>query len=74
MLRADEGSSAQRLAALAADLRNKDGFRAMYKLVDAGPDAIPILLSKLGDNSLSDERIEVCLREIARTKEGARSE
>lgn len=74
LLHADEGTSAQRLAALAADLRNPDGFRAMYKLVDAGPDAIPILLSKLGDNSLSDERIEVCLREIARTKEGARSE
>src|SRR5581483_6105859 len=71
---ADEGTSAQRLAALATELKNPDGFRAVYKLVDAGAPAIPILLSKLGDGALPDERIELCLREIARTKEGAQSE
>lgn len=73
-LRADEGMSAQRLAALASELRNPDGFRAVYKLVDAGPDAVPILVSKLGSGPLADERIELCLRELARTKEGARAE
>jgi HEAT repeat protein len=74
LARADDAATAQRLAALASQLKSPDGFRAVYKLVDAGPPAIPILLSKLGDGSLSDERIELCLRELARTKEGARSE
>jgi HEAT repeat protein len=73
-LRADEGTSAQRLAALASELKNPDGFRAVYKLVDSGPGAVPILVSKLGSSPLSDERIELCLRELARTKEGARAE
>ncbi|HZV02245.1 MAG TPA: HEAT repeat domain-containing protein [Planctomycetota bacterium] len=74
LARGDEGANAQRLAALVDELKNPDGFRAAYKLVDAGADAVPLLLSKLGANALSDERIELCLREIARTRDGARQE
>src|SRR2546421_1411062 len=70
----DERPSPKKLAALAAELGKPDGFRAVYRLVDAGPDAVPALVSKLGASSLSDERIELCLREIARTKAGADSE
>ena len=72
--RADERTQDERLAALVAQLKDPiGGFRAAYKLADAGPAAIPDLLNGLGSSPLADERIEGCLREIARTKEGAKA-
>src|SRR5437870_4959002 len=74
LLSADDARPKDRLSALAIELKKPDGMRAAFKLVDAGPAAVPELLSRLGASPLADERIEACLREIARTKEGARVE
>jgi HEAT repeat protein len=70
----DQGTGQQRIAALVSELKKPELFRAVYKLVDAGPAAVPELVARLGASPLADERIETCLREIARTKEGAKAE
>jgi HEAT repeat protein len=71
--RGDDRAQDVRLAALAAELKEPAGFRAACKLVDAGPAALDDLLNQLGTSRLADERIEACVREIARTPEGAKA-
>src|SRR5262249_12367895 len=72
--RADERTQDERLQALAAQLGKPGGFRATYKLVDAGPAALNDVLTILGTSPLADERIEAVLRELAKSKEGAKAE